>query len=225
MALNRIHQLLTRTTTYSEQFSSPNTPRGLPNILQTAYSFRSRESHRPWTAESRGKYNRVAMPVSRGLDASTGLVRPQTVKYSSNEQENSEIDGVSTFEQNADEEPVKIDASTQTEDEYFVTTATLTELPTLFPGHKLLGDQGSGLNELQNVDTHSQIGSQCSQQSIPRSSQSTRRLMTLFNGFNKTDVLKRFHEDFPEKTADLREYSTHEGKRHYIHGSHSYYYH
>lgn len=226
IALKRIHQVLSRTTTYSEQFPAPNTPRVLPNVLQTAYSFRSRVSHRPWTAESRGKYNRVAMPLSSaGLDASNSADRSHTVKYSSNEQDNSETDNGSTtsFENEPDTNPIKIDASTQTENEYFITATTI-ELPCLFPiDQKLPGDDLLGLNELPNVDTRSQD----SQQSTftPRSAQSTRRLMTLFNGFNKTDVLKRFHEDFPEKTADIREYSTHEGKRHFIHGSHSYYYH
>lgn len=164
------------------------------------------------------------MAPSRGLDASASLTRPQARKQSADKEENSEIDSVSTSnesEQDTDESPLKFDASTQTEDEYFVTVATKTELPSLFLDSKIPGDVDLSLNEPPNIATHLQS----SQQFTPRSAQSTRQLMTLFNGFNKSDVLKQFHEDFPEKTADLREYSTHEGKRHFIHGSHAYYYH
>ena len=58
-----------------------------------------------------------------------------------------------------------------------------------------------------------------------RTGEVTRRLMGLYNGFNKTDVLKKFHEQYPEKAPDLREYSIRDGKRHVIHGSHAYYFH
>ena len=58
-----------------------------------------------------------------------------------------------------------------------------------------------------------------------RTGEATRRLMGLYNGFNKTDVLKKFHEQYPEKAPDLREYSIRDGKRHVIHGSHAYYFH
>lgn len=55
--------------------------------------------------------------------------------------------------------------------------------------------------------------------------EATRRLMGLYNGFNRTEVLQRFHEQYPENAPDLREYSIREGRRHIIHGSHAYYFH
>ncbi|MCG8622844.1 MAG: hypothetical protein MJE68_12725, partial [Proteobacteria bacterium] len=58
-----------------------------------------------------------------------------------------------------------------------------------------------------------------------RTAEATRRLMGLCNGFNRTEVLQRFHEQYPEKAPDLREYSIREGRRHVIHGSHAYYFH
>ena len=58
-----------------------------------------------------------------------------------------------------------------------------------------------------------------------RTAQSTRRLMTLYNGFTRSEVMKKFHEQYPEKAPDLREYSIREGKRHVISGSHAYYFH
>ena len=58
-----------------------------------------------------------------------------------------------------------------------------------------------------------------------RTAQSTRRLMTLYNGFTRSEVMKKFHEQYPENAPDLREYSIREGKRHVICGSHAYYFH
>ena len=58
-----------------------------------------------------------------------------------------------------------------------------------------------------------------------RTAQATRRLMGLYNGFNRTEVMRRFHEQYPEKAPDLREYSVREGKRHIICGSNAYYFH
>lgn len=58
-----------------------------------------------------------------------------------------------------------------------------------------------------------------------RTAQATRRLMTLYNGFNRSEVMRRFHEEHPEKAPDLREYSIREGKRHVICGSNAYYFH
>ena len=58
-----------------------------------------------------------------------------------------------------------------------------------------------------------------------RTAEATRRLMGLYNGFNRTEVLQRFHEQYPEKAPDLREYSIREGRRHIIHGYHAYYFH
>ena len=59
----------------------------------------------------------------------------------------------------------------------------------------------------------------------PRSVGSTRRLMGLYNNFSKTEVLRRFHDQYPEDVPDLRDYSIREGKRHVIHGHHAYYFH
>ena len=58
-----------------------------------------------------------------------------------------------------------------------------------------------------------------------RTAQATKRLMTLYNGFNRSEVMRKFHEQYPERAPDLREYSIREGKRHVICGSHAYYYH
>jgi predicted transcriptional regulator len=58
-----------------------------------------------------------------------------------------------------------------------------------------------------------------------RTAQATRRLMTLYNGFNRSEVMKKFHEQYSEKAPDLREYSIREGKRHVICGSNAYYFH
>ncbi len=210
MALRRIHRVLTRTTTYSDQFSTPNTPRGLPNILnKTAYTFRSRESQRPWTAESRGKYAFSAQETSLGT---LGLQTATDDRCSSSNQEvENDVSTSSESEQDTEEKPMMVDTSTQTEERR-------TEFPSLFidrnesvnatidPGLHISHDQGSNLI-------------------TPRTAQSTQRLMSLFNGFNKTDILKRFHEEFPEKAPDLREYGLQDGKRHTIHGSHAYYFH
>ena len=58
-----------------------------------------------------------------------------------------------------------------------------------------------------------------------RTADSTKRLMSLYNGFNRTEVMKRFHDQHPERAPDLRVYSIREGRRHVIHGSHAYYFH
>ena len=58
-----------------------------------------------------------------------------------------------------------------------------------------------------------------------RTAQATQKLMTLYNGFNRSEVMRKFHEQYPEKVPDLREYSIREGKRHVICGSHAYYFH
>ena len=58
-----------------------------------------------------------------------------------------------------------------------------------------------------------------------RTAQATKRLMTLYNGFNRSEVMRKFHEQYPERAPDLREYSIREGKRHVICGSHAYYFH
>ena len=59
---------------------------------------------------------------------------------------------------------------------------------------------------------------------VPRSVTSTRRLMSVYN-FSKSEVLKRFHQEYPERAPDLRDYGIQEGKRHIIHGYKSYYFH
>lgn len=217
MALRRIHQVLTRTTTYSEQFSPPNTPTGLPNILKTAYTFRSRDSHRPWTAESRGKYNRVSVSAQ---ESSLGTSRLQTAtddSSSNQEVENNESTSLDVeIEQDTKEKkPIMADACTQTEE-------GRTEFPSLFTDHRVLSDRNESVRTTVDPGLHI---SQRSNLNTPRTAQSTQRLMSLFNGFNKTDICKRFHEEFPEKAPDLREYGLQNGKRHTIHGSHAYYFH
>ena len=119
--------------------------------------------------------------------------------------------------------PVMVDASTQTEEQYFEhppTSSTLPSLATNAPERlhttkTLPGTAAQAQYTQGHVATHSRLAT-------PRS---TQRLMSLFNGFNKTEILKQFHKEFPENAPDLREYSVHEGKRHIIHGSHAYYYH
>ena len=221
-AMSKIHNMLARTTTYSEQFSAPRKPQALQNFFQIGYLFRSRESNRPWTAESRGKYSRVASAnlatTGRHLDASadcTGPPPPQRAEdESEGESERSECE-------ETEELPVMVNASTQTEEQYLEPVATSTALPSLVT---------DAPDSHHATKTGSALQSQCSQSheaachslATPRS---TQRLVSLFNGFNKTEILKRFHDEFPEKAPDLREYSIHEGKRHVIHGNHAYYYH
>lgn len=59
----------------------------------------------------------------------------------------------------------------------------------------------------------------------PRSMESTRRMLQVFNGYSKSKVLNRFNQQYQESAPDLRKFSTREGKRHFIHGTHAYYYH
>ncbi len=54
-ALESFQGLLTRSTTYGEHFHQ--SPSGIQPSSRLDYSFRSRESQRPWTTESRGKYS------------------------------------------------------------------------------------------------------------------------------------------------------------------------
>lgn len=183
-------------------------------MLQTMYLYRSRESHRPWTAESRGKYSRVAHTEP---DSSFGFSKLQEALIKSNyEQESTEAESVdSSSDSEKDIEVVKVDAGTQTEEEYFEPNRT--ELPSLAP--QTLGPDHK---EMEAQDSQRLIRSNLS---TPKTAESTRKLMSLFNGFNKTEILRRFNNEFPEKAPDLREYSIQEGKRHIIHGSHAYYYH
>ena len=59
---------------------------------------------------------------------------------------------------------------------------------------------------------------------IPRSTLSARRFSELY-GFNRSDVLRRFHAQYPEQAPDLRQYGIQTGKRHIIHGYNSYHFH
>lgn len=59
----------------------------------------------------------------------------------------------------------------------------------------------------------------------PRSIESTRRMLHVFNDFSKSQVLRRFNQQYPEIAPDLRRYSIKEGKRHFINGRHAYYFH
>ena len=221
--------MLARTTTYSEQFSPPKKPQAQQNFFQTGYSFRSKESYRPWTAESRGKYSRVASAALANAtphpDASADHTRLPPTQVNDDEPE-SELESESpsecgeTVEENV---PVMVDASTQTEEQYFECLPTSSTLPCLvtdaserlYTAKTLPGTAVQAQHTQGHVATHS-----CLTTPHP-----TQRLMSLVNGFNKTEILKRFHKEFPEKAPDLREYSVHEGKRHIIHGSHAYYYH
>ena len=60
----------------------------------------------------------------------------------------------------------------------------------------------------------------------PRTVESTRRMMQVFNRFSRSESMRRFHQHYQESAApDLRVFSIREGKRHIIHGTHAYYYH
>ena len=59
---------------------------------------------------------------------------------------------------------------------------------------------------------------------LPRSLSSARRFKELY-GFSHSDVLKRFHLQYPEQAPDLRQYGIQKGKRHTIHGYNSYHFH
>ena len=77
-----------------------------------------------------------------------------------------------------------------------------------------------------HVRSYSADANLCSNSSRQvRTGEATKRLMGLYNGFNRTEVQRRFHEQYPQKAPDLREYSVREGRRHIIHGSHAYYFH
>lgn len=262
--LNTIHKMLTRTTTYEEQYpAAGGTTRGTQNILRLDYSFRSRESHRPWTAESRGKYSRVVGAVPTDTDFQTsdrdrnlhdypqlqpGCYRdcdsslPEGIPKPNVEQkEEHSTESAQQELQECEDKSEKLDASTQTEEEYFDHTITPTSmnLPQLIPSlvstpasHHVYNpstmsgnyrpvsaltpqrEQGTRFKRALSADV-----------ATPRTVDSTRKLMGLYNGFNKTDILRRFHEHFPERAPDLRTYSVKEGKRHIIHGNHAYYFH
>ena len=61
--------------------------------------------------------------------------------------------------------------------------------------------------------------------STPHTVESTRRMMEVFSRFSKSSIIKKFSQQYQEVPPDLRRYSTVGGKRHVIHGHHSYYYH
>lgn len=282
-ALNSIHTLLTRTTTYSEQFAS-STPRGIhtPNIISLDNSFRSRQSQRPWTAESRGKYSRKLPPTPYSTQQKTSGYLFGTENYQgqfehSNYQPQSEPimehPAATGFDLGMEGEKspttkVKVDQATQTEEEYFSEQSTHTEkqtedkLPALTPSAHVEDTKSDHVQEsyklpqlshniappeeglpIQPVNTDRPASAYFYTQSegytdnlrhkrsfsanayIPRTVDSTRRLNSLYNGFSRTETLKRFHEQYPETAPDLRHYSIREGKRHIIHGSHAYYFH
>ena len=58
----------------------------------------------------------------------------------------------------------------------------------------------------------------------PRSVTSARRFSELYS-FSRSEVQRRFHQQYPEQAPDLRQYGIQTGKRHIIHGYHAYYYH
>lgn len=57
----------------------------------------------------------------------------------------------------------------------------------------------------------------------PRTAIASRKLMSAYE-FNRSAVKRKFREQYPENAPDLRENST-QGKRHQIHGRHSYFFH
>ena len=71
----------------------------------------------------------------------------------------------------------------------------------------------------------SRLGKCCDAASKPRSVESTRRMIQVFNGYSKAKTLKRFTQQYQDPVPDLRHFSIREGKRHFIHGTHAYYYH
>ena len=80
-------------------------------------------------------------------------------------------------------------------------------------------------HHLENIEQLRHKRSLSANNYIPRTVDSTQRLNILYNGFSRTETLKRFREQHPENAPDLRHYSIREGKRHIIHGSHAYYFH
>lgn len=82
--------------------------------------------------------------------------------------------------------------------------------------HKL-----QALSKVQRSD--SMEGS--SQLRTPRTVESSRKMMEVFNRFSRSESMKRFNQHFRELTPDLRQFSIRQGKRHIIHGTHAYYYH
>ena len=271
--LNSIHKMLTRTTTYAEQYpSAGGMPRGTQNILRLDYSFRSRGSHRPWTAESRGKYSRVVGAVPTDTDFQTSdrdthgyrqlqpsycrdcdCSPPESIPKPNIEQRQEDEPSAESI-QKSEHKTEKVDSSTQTEEEYFHYSFTpsspqqanlVQKLPSLvptIPEANCTPAIRQVYNPSSNYDTNDSYrpvsgltprreqaprfdGAVSADVVTPRSVDSTRKLMGLYNGFNKTDILRRFHEHFPERAPDLRTYSAKEGKRHIIHGSHAYYFH
>lgn len=59
----------------------------------------------------------------------------------------------------------------------------------------------------------------------PRTVESTRRMLQVFNGYSKSNVLKHFGQQYQDVVPDLRKFGTREGKRHVINGFNAYYYH
>ena len=60
---------------------------------------------------------------------------------------------------------------------------------------------------------------------IPRTVESTRRMLKVFNEYSHTNAQKQFHQQYQEVSPDLRPFGMRKGKRHVIHGAHAYYYH
>lgn len=283
--LDSIYKLLTRTTTYGEQFDATGkTLQGPQNIVKLNYTFRSQGSQRPWTAESRGKYSQMGAVTAMDVDYQALNYQAHSQDPSLNDPSNihtsKEHDYLTThsgymLEERAEDKQIQplqshhqekemeniqgssvslklVDASTQTEEEYFLIDVfpsldqQINKLPALISN--MPKDNSTPSNRLYRVTPLHQSASQLTstlpfrrgqEQNLmlkrsssfsndtgtPRTANSTRKLVGLFNGFNRTDILKRFHEHFPENAPDLRTYSIREGKRHIIHGSNSYYFH
>lgn len=76
----------------------------------------------------------------------------------------------------------------------------------------------------QRADFETEVGSSQLLRT-PRTVESTRRMMQIFNRFSRSESMRRFHQHYKELAPDLRELSIQQGKRHIIHGKHAYYYH
>ena len=235
-ALHTIHSLTAGTTSYTDQFRVPPSPgesigattrqkstTGDSRALYSAYSH-----SRPYTAESRAKY------------------RGKCVR----EENGEEWEWEEREEEEGDEGKIVMkDATTQT-DEYLTATPQPDHHMPVDPNELTTHSQTAKLRPksatvvpkvcLSAAGTRTgQDGMDCGteverrhQRSFsvdgnaffPRSSSSAKRFKELY-GFSRSNVLKRFHLQYPEQAPDLRQYGIQQGRRHTIHGYHSYHFH
>ena len=240
-ALCTIHSLTAGTTSYTDHFCVPPSP-GEPIVATTrqksitgdqmlhhSRALYSAYSHsRPYTAESRAKYRGKCTREENGEEW---------------EWEEGEGEG-------AKGEIVMKDAATQT-DEYLTatpqpdhcmpvdptelmtcgqTTAKLRPKSATVVARTLSSVAGTrtGQDEMdcgtEVEHRHRRLFSVDESAFLPRSTSSARRFKELY-GFSRSDVLKRFHLQYPEQAPDLRQYGIQQGRRHTIHGYNSYHFH